>query len=53
MTKDPNDKILNGFTALNPMKLYTSDKLIDFLKDNNRNLEIYWDDWELYKYKTP
>jgi len=53
MTQHPKDKILNGFTGLNSMKLYTSDKLIDFMKNNSKNLEVYWDDWELYKYKTP
>lgn len=38
-----------GFTKINPMKLYTSDSLIEYLKKNNSELEIYFDDWKFYR----
>lgn len=37
-----------GFTIISPMKLYTSDRLIDFMKSNGWNLELCWDDWAFH-----
>jgi len=38
-----------GFTKINPMKLYTSDSLIEYLKKNNSELEFFFDDWKFYR----
>lgn len=35
-----------GLTRVNPMKLYTSEALIDYMKDNGWELSVYWDDLE-------
>jgi hypothetical protein len=37
----------------NPMKLYTSKELIDFMKSRGKTLQIYWDDYKLWKNKQP
>lgn len=34
-----------GYTGFNPMKLYTSDALIEYMSASNKALEVYWDDW--------
>jgi len=36
-----------GYTGFNPMKLYTSDTLIEYMSASNKALEVYWDDWRL------
>lgn len=52
-TQHPREKFPDGYTHINALKFYTSDKLIEFMSDNNKNLEIYWDDWTFYRNKTP
>lgn len=52
-TQHPREKYPDGYTHINALKLYTSDKLIEFMSDNNKNLEIYWDDWTFYRNKKP
>ncbi|MBW6537107.1 MAG: hypothetical protein K0B11_19015 [Mariniphaga sp.] len=47
---DPNP---NGVTDFNPLKLYTSKKLIDYMKSEGKTLQIYWDDFRLWKDKRP
>lgn len=47
---DPNPE---GVTEFNPMKLYTSKKLIDFMRKEGKTLQIYWDDFKLWKHKQP
>ncbi len=49
-TEDPNP---DGVTEFNPMKLYTSKNLIDYMKSNGKTLQIYWDDFKLWKNKRP
>jgi len=49
-SKDPEP---DGVTEFNPMKLYTSKKLIDYMKSQGKTLQIYWDDFELWKNKRP
>ncbi|OFX62524.1 MAG: hypothetical protein A2066_20525 [Bacteroidetes bacterium GWB2_41_8] len=49
-TKDPNP---DGVTDFNPIKLYTSKKLIDYMGSQNKTLQIYWDDFKLWKDKRP
>ena len=47
---DPNP---DGVTEFNPIKLYTSKQLIDFVRSNGKTLQIYWDDFKLWKNKRP
>jgi len=52
-TQHPREKYPDGYTHINALKLYTSDKLIEFMSANNKNLEIYWDDWKFYRNRQP
>ncbi len=36
-----------GYEAFNPMKLYTSKRLIDHVRNEGGALEVLWDDWTL------
>jgi len=49
-TKDSNP---DGVTDFNPIKLYTSKKLIDYMGSQGKTLQIYWDDFKLWKDKRP
>jgi hypothetical protein len=49
-TSDPNP---DGISLWNPMKLYTSTDLTNFVKDNGKSLRVYWDDFEVWKNKKP
>ncbi|HCY41326.1 MAG TPA: hypothetical protein DHV48_08230 [Prolixibacteraceae bacterium] len=49
-TKDPNP---DGVSDFNPIKLYTSKKLIDYMGSQNKTLQIYWDDFKLWIDKRP
>lgn len=49
-TEDPNP---DGVTDFNPMKLYTSKQLINYMKSQGKTLQIYWDDFKLWKDKQP
>lgn len=52
-TQHSKEKCPDGFSHFHPLKFYTSDALINYMKDDNKNLEIYWDDWKIYRNKTP
>ncbi len=43
---DPN--FTDGFPFFNPMKLYTSDDIVNFVDENGGTLQFFWDDFELY-----
>jgi hypothetical protein len=47
---DPNP---DGVTDFNPLKLYTSKKLIEYMNSKGKTLQIYWDDFKLWKDKRP
>lgn len=49
-TKDPQP---DGVTDFNPVKLYTSKQLINYMKNQGKTLQIYWDDFKLWKDKRP
>ena len=49
-TQDPNP---NGVSDFNPLKLYTSKDLIEHMKSNGKTLQVYWDDFKLWKNKRP
>lgn len=52
-TQNTSDPAPNGFTGYNPMKLYTSKELINHVKAQGKTLQIYWDDFALWKGKKP
>ncbi|MDX1284636.1 MAG: hypothetical protein R3182_06480 [Draconibacterium sp.] len=49
-SSDPNP---GGVSDFNPIKLYTSKKLIEFMRSKEKILQIYWDDFKLWKNKRP
>jgi hypothetical protein len=49
VTHNSKDTAPDGVTHFNPMKMYTSKELIAFLKQQGRSLNIYWDDFKLWK----
>jgi hypothetical protein len=49
-TKDPHP---DGVTDFNPIKMYTSKKLIDYMGSQGKTLQIYWDDFKLWKDRRP
>ena len=52
-THNTQDPAPDGFTGYNPMKLYTSKEVVAFMKSNGKTLQIYWDDFKLWKNKRP
>ena len=49
-TKDPAP---DGVGDFNPVKLYTSKELITYMKSHGKTLQIYWDDYSLWKDRRP
>jgi hypothetical protein len=45
----PNDPTPDGFVSFNPLKLYTSEKTINWVRENGSDLVVLWDDFELYQ----
>ena len=52
-THHPADPSPDGFSHFNPMKLYTSDDNINFMRSQGKVLEVFWDDYELWKDRLP
>ncbi|MCF6226865.1 MAG: hypothetical protein L3J22_11280, partial [Xanthomonadales bacterium] len=48
-THHPDDNNPDGLSCYNPMKLYTSGATVDYVRNHNGVLQIYWDDFELWK----
>jgi Secretion system C-terminal sorting domain len=48
-THHPNDPSPDGLARFNPMKLYTSNTVIDYVRNNGGVLQVYWDDFEINK----
>lgn len=48
-TQNTQDPAPDGVGDFNPIKLYTSKGLIDFMRSKNKTLQIYWDDFKLWK----
>jgi len=49
-TQDPSP---DGVSDFNPLKLYTSKELIKHMQSQGKVLQIYWDDFKLWKDKRP
>ncbi|NOQ70598.1 MAG: hypothetical protein GQ574_01270 [Crocinitomix sp.] len=52
-TQHPKEKCADGFTHIHPLKWYTSDKIVNYMKDNGESLAVYWDNWEVWVNKAP
>ncbi len=52
-TQHAKEKCPDGFSHFQPLKLYTSDRLIEFMKKNGKNLDVYWDAWKVYLDREP
>jgi hypothetical protein len=46
-THHPDDSDPDGLSDFNPLKLYTSGKLIDFVASKGGVIQIYWDDLDV------
>ncbi|NMF97977.1 hypothetical protein GPA27_11315 [Aromatoleum toluolicum] len=46
-THHPDDPKPGGLSEFNPIKLYTSSRLIDFVRERGGTMQIMWDDLEL------
>jgi hypothetical protein len=53
ITHNSKDPTPDGVTHFNPIKLYTSKELIDYMSSKDKTLQIYWDDFQLWKNKRP
>lgn len=49
-TQDPSP---DGVGDFNPLKLYTSKELIEHMKSNGKTLQMFWDDFKLWKNRKP
>ncbi len=52
-TQHPNEKCPDGYTHFQPLKWYTSAELVNYMKAGGYALQIYWDDWRVYRNRTP
>jgi hypothetical protein len=52
-THNTTDPAPEGITHWNPMKLYTSRELVEYLRDSGTSLRFYWDDLEIWKDRRP
>lgn len=48
-THHPEDPSPNGLSEFNPIKLYTDDDIVNYMNDKGGMLNIFWDDFELWK----
>ncbi len=53
VTHHPKDRYPDGLSHFNPMKLYTSGALVDYVREQGGVLQIYWDDFELWRNHKP
>lgn len=47
-THNSQDSSPDGITDFNPLKLYTSKEVANYMKAKNKSLQIYWDDLKLW-----
>lgn len=47
-THNSLDPLPDGFTDFNPLKLYTSKEVANYMKSKNKSLQILWDDLQLW-----
>jgi hypothetical protein len=52
-THNSSDPAPNGISLWNPIKLYTSWDLATFAKENDKTIQVYWDDLAIWRDKKP
>lgn len=52
-THHPDDPNPDGLSHFNPMKLYTFKELIQYMQDKGQTMEVFWDDYKLWKDRKP
>jgi hypothetical protein len=52
-THNTKDSEPDGITLWNPMKLYTSRQLMDYVRNQGLSLQVYWDDFSIWKDRRP
>ncbi len=52
-TQHPKENCADGFTHFEPMKLYLGEDDINYMKDANKEIAVFWDDWQFFLNKTP
>ncbi|MBC7887871.1 MAG: hypothetical protein H7Z13_08270 [Ferruginibacter sp.] len=52
-THNTFDPAPNGITGWSPQKLYTSKEVVGYVKSKGKTLQIYWDDFKLWREKQP
>jgi len=52
-THHSKDPAPDGVTEFNPLKLYTSKQLIEYMNKQGKTLQIFWDDFKLWKNRQP
>ena len=52
-THNTNDPHPDGIKLWNPMKLYTSRELVDYVRGQGKALQLYWDDFSIWKERLP
>lgn len=53
ITHHTQDPAPDGLGHFNPIKLYTSKELINYMYSQDKTLEIFWDDLKLWKNRKP
>ncbi|MFP5042865.1 hypothetical protein [Parasediminibacterium sp. JCM 36343] len=48
-THHPNNPNPDGVSEYNPLKFYTSGKLVDYMNEQGGEMKIYWDDFKFWK----
>lgn len=51
ITHNTTDPAPDGVSDFNPIKLYTSKELVQFMNAKRKTLQIYWDDFKFWKGK--
>jgi len=52
-TQHPEENCPDGFSNFQPLKFYTSGSTIALFNAAGKKLEVYWDDWKIYKNTKP
>jgi hypothetical protein len=52
-TQHPKEKCADGFTHFEAMKLYLGEDDINYMKNANKDIAIFWDSWQFWVNKKP
>lgn len=52
-TCHPDDPAPDGLTEINPLKLYTSANVVNYMNAKGGKLQVFWDDYKIWLNKKP